>query len=278
EFTGICEITGPEINVCDPSTSGNPSCGLRLCSSIPFIERYENLQQQYQNLIGRFRKVNSLIEEFSQKPVNESPLRNSFSSEADLYKYVLDVFVAYTNVQLFDANGDDTLNILTVGNVALNLGQLLQDFADVSSVGVSGGPNGGVFGNGDFASSDDVPGGTNGFPDGQTDFIANEYLVSVNQTNPAVPVSVSGGVTQTIPVSGQTPTNAARVGPNANTNTANSITNIQSSNNLAIVGNSEGNVQAQDANGIALKVDKSDATKMAGSAAIAGGLGLVMFL
>ncbi|KAI8891657.1 hypothetical protein BC833DRAFT_654228, partial [Globomyces pollinis-pini] len=261
EFTGICEITGPEINVCDPSTSGNPSCGLRLCSSILFIERYENLQQQYQSLIGRFRKVNSLVEEFSQKPVNESPLRNSFSSEADLYKYVLDVFVAYTNVQLFDANGDDTLTILTVGNVALNLGQLLQDFSDVSSVGFSGGPDGGVFGNGDFASSDDAQGGSSGFPDGQTDFIAKDYLISVNKTDSAVPVIGSGGITQTVGVSGQTPTNVARVGPNTNTNTASSISNTESSTNLVNAGNSEGNDQAQDTNGVALKVDKSDATK-----------------
>ncbi|KAJ2997878.1 hypothetical protein HDV02_005062 [Globomyces sp. JEL0801] len=281
-FTGSCEIIGPEINVCDPSTSGNSSCGLRLCSSISFIERYENLQQQYQNLVGRFKKVNSLIEEFIATPINESPLRDSFPSEADLYKYVLDVFVAYTNVQLFDTNGDDALNILTVGNVALNLGQLLQDFSDVSSVGFSGAPNGGLFGNGDFSSSSDPQGGTGGFPGGGSDFIAKDYIVSVNQTNPAIPVSGSNGLTQTVVVSSPTPMNAAVIGSDSNVvkngNVVNSVTSSESNTNVANFEGSDGDSNGRDANGVALKIDKSDATKMAGSAVIAGGLGLAMLL
>ncbi|KAI8894844.1 hypothetical protein BC833DRAFT_623593 [Globomyces pollinis-pini] len=279
-FTGSCEIIGPEISVCDPSTSGNPSCGLRLCSSISFIERYENLQQQYQNLVGRFKKVNSLIEEFIATPINESPLRDSFPSEADLYKYVLDVFVAYTNVQLFDTNGDDALNILTVGNVALNLGQLLQDFSDVSGVGFSGAPNGGIFGNGDFSSSSDPQGGTGGFPGGGSDFIAKDYIVSVNQTNPAIPVSGSNGLTQTVVVSSPTPMNAAVIGSDSNVvgNVVNSVASSESNTNVANFEGSDGDSNGLDANGVALKIDKSDATKMAGSAVIAGGLGLAMLL
>ncbi|KAI8893043.1 hypothetical protein BC833DRAFT_625248, partial [Globomyces pollinis-pini] len=278
DFTGICEITGPEINVCDPSTVGLASCGLQLCSSISLIERYENLQQQYQNLIGRFRKVNSRMKEFIQAPISNSILRSSFSSDAELYKYVLDVFIAFTNVELLGTNGDDALNVLTVGNVALNLGQLLQDFSQVSNIGYLGAPNGGMFGNGDFANTDDGQGGTSGFPDGQSDFSANEYLVFVNNTNPAIPVSGSSGMTQTVTTSDQIPTNVARLGPNANTNTASSISNTESSSDVVNAGNSEENDQAQDANGVALKIDKSDATKMAGSAVIAGGLGLAMLL
>ncbi|KAJ2997274.1 hypothetical protein HDV02_005674 [Globomyces sp. JEL0801] len=289
KFTGFCEIKGSD--VCDPAES-NPTCGLQSCFKVEFLPKYQKIGNEYKSLLDGFRKVNAALRVF----VDDQIYPNNIPP-ADYAKILLDLLVAYVNL---DTAGNineasRSLDILTIGNIALNLGHLLQDFSDVSGIGVPGGPNGGVLGNGDVSNGGDPQGGSGGFPDGQSDFGlgGGSDFIFINNTLPqnSVTVPVTNGqpkpvnqVPNTNLGSNSNSQNNVNIGSNSNTNNNVNIgSNSNSINNPIIGPNSNTNTGSnsdtdKNSNGVALNIDKNDASKMAGSAVIAGGLGLAMLL
>ncbi|KAJ2992500.1 hypothetical protein HDV02_003043 [Globomyces sp. JEL0801] len=245
--------------ICDydlPLTCDLPICPL---TALLFSEK----------LFGQLNQLEAIILALKTQTENlDIVLKSNFDQET--LKRVLNAIVRFTNGVVNQAGVKISGTYIYIGTLEIDLAQLLQQFSDVSSVGVpSGISGGGVGGGGPVAgdiqasgTSDQSVGGSDGsdFGPGFSDFIA----VDITQKNTEKPV--------------QNTTQVAAISI-TNANSTNEKGNDPKSNNIAIDTGNTNDMDNQSADSLHLEdqqMSSNSASDTMMPVMIAGGLMAIM--